>query len=158
MASGALPADARLLGSLTYGNGLVLQRSFTSDGDLDWLSVSDPAVTPGIFLLSREHVRSNQLDLTGIWDQTANTNSQTFIGASRGTRRADRRGIRDAMTGALYVLEVNAGGNTWHLSSDQLAQIREANGPEFERRRLEQFDAPRTAARVLAETTRAEAK
>ena len=78
MASGALPGDARLLGSLTYGNGLVLQRSFTSDGDLDWLSVSDPAATPGIFLLSRQHVRGNQLDLTGIWDQTANANSQTF--------------------------------------------------------------------------------
>jgi YD repeat-containing protein len=78
MASGALPGDAFLLGSLTYGNGLVLQRTFTSDGDLDWLSVSDPAVTPGVFLLSRQHVRGNQLDLTGIWDQTANTNSQTF--------------------------------------------------------------------------------
>jgi len=66
--------------------------------------------------------------------------------------------VRDAMTGALYVLEVNAGGNTWHFSSNHLARIREANGPEFERRRLEQFDALRTAARVLAEKTRAEAE
>ena len=65
--------------------------------------------------------------------------------------------VRDAKTGALYVLEVNAGGNTWHFSSDHLAAIRQANGPEFERRRLEQFDALRTAARVLAEKTRAEA-
>jgi hypothetical protein len=66
--------------------------------------------------------------------------------------------VRDAMTGALYVLEVNAGGNTWHFSSNHLAETREANGPEFERRRLEQFDALRTAARVLAEKTRAEAE
>lgn len=65
---------------------------------------------------------------------------------------------RDAATGALCVLEVNPGGNTWHFSSDVLAAARRANGPEFERRRLEQFDALRTAARVLVDRTRREAE
>jgi len=66
--------------------------------------------------------------------------------------------LREANTGALYLLEVNAGGNTWHFSSNHLAAHRRANGPEFERRRREQFDALRTAARVLADKTRAEAE
>ena len=59
--------------------------------------------------------------------------------------------IRDAASGRLYVLEVNPGGNTWHFSSRFLANIRARNGPDFEMRRINQFDALRTAARVLAE-------
>jgi hypothetical protein len=66
--------------------------------------------------------------------------------------------IRDAGTGTLYVLELNPGGNTWHFSSDYLAKIRAASGPEFEKQRRDQFDAMRTAARVLVERTNAEAK
>jgi len=66
--------------------------------------------------------------------------------------------LRDARTGALYVIEVNPGGNTWHFSSSYLATARRANGPEFERRRREQFDAMRTAARLLVARTLAEAE
>jgi hypothetical protein len=65
---------------------------------------------------------------------------------------------RDAKTGALYVLELNPGGNTWHFSSDILKALRRENGAEFERRRREQFDALRTAARVLVERTRNDAE
>jgi hypothetical protein len=63
--------------------------------------------------------------------------------------------LREAATGALYVLEVNPGGNTWHFSSAGAAMRR--NPPEFELARRRQFDALRTAARVLAERTVAEA-
>jgi glutathione synthase/RimK-type ligase-like ATP-grasp enzyme len=66
--------------------------------------------------------------------------------------------LRQAGSGALYVLEVNPGGNTWHFSSDHLAADRAANGPELERQRRQQFDAFRTAARVLVERTRREAE
>ena len=59
--------------------------------------------------------------------------------------------IRDAGSGRLYVLEVNPGGNTWHFSSRFLAGIRARNGPDFEAQRIRQFEAFRTAARVLAE-------
>ncbi len=65
--------------------------------------------------------------------------------------------LKDEATGKLYVLELNPGGNTWHFSSDYLAKVRAANGPEFEAQRLRQFDALRTAARLLAERTMAEA-
>jgi hypothetical protein len=65
--------------------------------------------------------------------------------------------IRDRHTGKLFVLEVNPGGNTWHFSSTYLAEARRQNGPEFEAERLRQFDALRTAARVLVERTNAEA-
>lgn len=65
--------------------------------------------------------------------------------------------IREQSTGRLYVLEVNPVGNTWHFSSDFLAEARRQNGPEFELQRLRQFDAFRTAARVLVERTNAEA-
>ena len=66
--------------------------------------------------------------------------------------------IREAATGRLYVLEVNPGGNTWHFSSRFLADMRQSNGRDFELQRLRQFDAFRTAARVLAERVRLEAE
>ena len=66
--------------------------------------------------------------------------------------------IREAGSGKLYVLEVNPGGNTWHFSSRFLADKRARNGPAAEEQRLRQFDAFRTAARVLAEGVRHEAQ
>jgi hypothetical protein len=66
--------------------------------------------------------------------------------------------IRDATTGKLYVLETNAGGNTWHFSSALQAESRRKNGPEFERLRRNQRDALRTAARLLVARTNAEAE
>lgn len=65
--------------------------------------------------------------------------------------------MRDARSGLLYVLELNPGGNTWHFSSAFLADMRRANGPAFEQERRRQFDAMRTAARVLVEKTMSEA-
>lgn len=66
--------------------------------------------------------------------------------------------IRDGATGEVYLLEVNPGGNTWHFSSDYLAERRAQTGPTRERLRIQQFDAFRTAARVLVERTMAEAE
>src|SRR2546423_1842840 len=66
--------------------------------------------------------------------------------------------IRKAATGRLCVLEVNPGGNTWHFSSRFLADRRATNGVAFESQRLHQFDAFRTAARVLVERVRLEAE
>jgi hypothetical protein len=66
--------------------------------------------------------------------------------------------IREASTGRLFVLELNSGGNTWHFSSNYAEPIRRIYGPEFELRRRQQFDALRTAARVLVERTRREAE
>ncbi len=66
--------------------------------------------------------------------------------------------IREAGTGQLYALEINPGGNTWHFSSHHLAEWRARLGADFERRRRTQFNAFFTAARVLAERTRAEAE
>jgi hypothetical protein len=66
--------------------------------------------------------------------------------------------IRDAATNALYVLEVNPGGNTWHFSSRFLAEARARRPAEHEHRRVRQFDAFRTAARVLVDKTNAEAE
>ena len=66
--------------------------------------------------------------------------------------------LRDAQTGALFVIELNCGGNTWHFSSEFMAERRKKYGEEFERQRRGQFDALRTAARVLVEKTNAEAE
>jgi hypothetical protein len=65
--------------------------------------------------------------------------------------------LQEAGTGDLYVLELNCGGNTWHFSSAQQAAERKRSGGDFEKRRHLQFDAFRTAARVLAARTVAEA-
>jgi hypothetical protein len=66
--------------------------------------------------------------------------------------------IRDAVTGKVFVLETNAGGNTWHFSSMLQAESRRKNGQLFERMRHNQRDALRTAARILVARTNAEAR
>ena len=63
--------------------------------------------------------------------------------------------LRDVRTGQLYVIEVNPGGNTWHFSSQFLAEERARNGEAFERERREQLDAFGTAALALVTATRA---
>ena len=65
--------------------------------------------------------------------------------------------IREATTGKLYVLEVNSGGNTWHFSSGYFSGLRRELGEDFVSTMHRQFDAFRTAARVLAARTNAEA-
>ena len=62
--------------------------------------------------------------------------------------------LRDARTGQLFVTEVNPGGNTWHFSSQYLAEERARNGEAFERERREQLDAFGTAAVALVGATR----
>ena len=61
--------------------------------------------------------------------------------------------VRDRSTGELYVLEVNPGGKTWHLSSFVAFQ----EPPENRRRKYEQFGALDIAADALIERTREEA-
>jgi hypothetical protein len=62
--------------------------------------------------------------------------------------------VRCAMTGALFVLEINPGGNTWTFSRAQAANTRRLLGVED---LSTEFDAWNTAARVLVEKTRADA-
>jgi hypothetical protein len=64
--------------------------------------------------------------------------------------------IREASTGNLYVLEANPGGNTWIFSKgDMTTRLKTALDVEH---LTDQFDAFRTAAKVLIERTRAEAE
>lgn len=65
--------------------------------------------------------------------------------------------LRDSANGALFVIELNCGGNTWHFSSTYSASFRRNYGAAYEQKRREQFDAMRTAARVLIERTNVEA-
>jgi hypothetical protein len=60
--------------------------------------------------------------------------------------------LKEHATGLLYAAECNPGGNTWHFSSSFAAQMRAemGNGRAL---LLEQFDALRTAARILASAT-----
>lgn len=59
--------------------------------------------------------------------------------------------IREAGTGALYVLEVNPGGNTWHFSSPLFANQRAKLGGKASF--TSQLDAFVVAARILARRT-----
>jgi hypothetical protein len=64
--------------------------------------------------------------------------------------------IREAKSGKLYVLEANPGGNTWIFSKGEMtARLKKSLGVEC---LTDQFDAFRTAAKVLVERTRAEAE
>jgi hypothetical protein len=62
--------------------------------------------------------------------------------------------IRDVHTGELYVLEVNPGGATWHLSSNLGKRLQERNGYSY----YEQFDAISVIADRLIHFTRREAE
>jgi hypothetical protein len=63
--------------------------------------------------------------------------------------------VREQSTGALYVLEINPGGNTWIFSRPSTpAVIKELGGYDLTR----QFDAFETIADALIERTRAEAE
>ena len=63
--------------------------------------------------------------------------------------------IRDVSSQNLYLLEINPGGNTWVFSRKSTPQtIQELDGIEP----ISQFDAFKTAARILVEKTRAEAQ
>ena len=68
--------------------------------------------------------------------------------------------VRDHKTGRPYVLELNCGGNTWHFSSNFNLDQRDTSQAALERRRRRrlQFDAMRTAARVLVARTNSEAE
>lgn len=58
--------------------------------------------------------------------------------------------VRCAVTGKLYVLEVNTGGHTWHFSSPHARRVvRETGGDPYT-----QLDGLARAARVLARKTR----
>ena len=61
--------------------------------------------------------------------------------------------VRDVGSGELYALEVNAGGNVWHFSS-QLQAERRARLPEDMKRRQEQYGAFDVAAKALVKATR----
>jgi len=61
--------------------------------------------------------------------------------------------MKAAASGELSVLEVNAGGNTWHFSSPASAYWRQAH-PEYLKAMKEQFGAFKAAARALIRQTR----
>jgi hypothetical protein len=61
--------------------------------------------------------------------------------------------IKDAHSGQLYALEVNAGGNVWHFSSRMLAK-RRAKFPGDEKARHSQYGAFDVAAKALIRATR----
>ncbi len=64
--------------------------------------------------------------------------------------------VREAQSRKIYVLEANPGGNTWIFSKgDITARLKATLGTE---RLTDQFDAFKTAAKVLIEQTRAEAE
>ena len=62
--------------------------------------------------------------------------------------------VRDVETGRLYVIEANAGGFTWHVSSEVGRKIQREFGFDIEGR----FGVQQKAARILAEHTRRHAR
>jgi hypothetical protein len=61
--------------------------------------------------------------------------------------------IRDAQSGELHALEVNAGGNVWHFSSRMMAEGR-ARKPEALKKVYDQYGAFDVAAKALIRATR----
>ncbi|MFO1091377.1 MAG: hypothetical protein U1E46_17525 [Hyphomicrobiales bacterium] len=65
--------------------------------------------------------------------------------------------VEEAESGALYALEVNAGGNVWHFSSPTWASVRETF-PNARTDMLNEFGAFDVAAKVLVKVTRQRAR
>jgi hypothetical protein len=63
--------------------------------------------------------------------------------------------IREEVTGRLFVLEINPGGNTWHFSSRYIARRR---SPTTREERIAQFGAWDVAACTLIKKVREEAR
>ncbi|MEP0068937.1 RHS repeat-associated core domain-containing protein [Pyruvatibacter sp.] len=62
--------------SFDYGNGLNLWRTFTDDYQLDQLLIENLSTSTTI--LQRWHVRSDDMNLTNIWDGVTPANDQSF--------------------------------------------------------------------------------
>jgi len=63
-----------LIQALDYGNGLDLLNTYTDDYEIDQLGVYDGLTD----IIQRVHARADDLNLTGITDNVATANSQTF--------------------------------------------------------------------------------
>lgn len=147
------------------GERISLYRVLTLFGE-PLYSVLDRGIRPRPPLTAPDEI----LDRIAIATQTVDTRGELVVEADvLAIARAAHAAIpevplkgcdiaRDGRTGSLYVLEVNPGGNTWHFSSRYLGRERATNGAAFEQQRIRQFDAFRTAARVLVDRTRAEAE
>lgn len=64
--------------------------------------------------------------------------------------------LQEEKTAEIYGIEVNAGGNVWHFSSQFLAESRKHH-PEHNEARLTQYNAFETAAKALINATRRQA-
>ncbi len=74
--------------SFDYGNGLNLWRTFTSDYQLDQLLVDNTSTSTAV--LQRFHTRTDNLNLTNIWDGLNSANDQSFwYSASNRLQNAD---------------------------------------------------------------------
>jgi hypothetical protein len=62
--------------------------------------------------------------------------------------------VRDAGSGAIYILEVNPPGSTWHISSDYSKEVRREHGLDY----MGQFGALDIIADALIDATRREAE
>lgn len=65
-----------LLQSLTHGNGLSLWKTFTQNYELDVLLTEDLSTSTA--LVHRSHTRTDNLNLTNIWDNVTSANHQAF--------------------------------------------------------------------------------
>ncbi|NJS14205.1 MAG: hypothetical protein HC788_05760 [Sphingopyxis sp.] len=79
----ALPGDGGLgqvdlLQSLTYGNGLVLWKNFSTDNELYQLIVEQTPSTPAGIRVNRFQNRADNTFITGIVDGVTAANSETF--------------------------------------------------------------------------------
>jgi YD repeat-containing protein len=71
---GAALGGADLLQSLTYGNGLVLAKTYSLDNELTRLKVSNGAT----IIVDRTYVRADLANLTGVIDGIAASNNESL--------------------------------------------------------------------------------
>jgi RHS repeat-associated protein len=83
------------LNALTYGNGLVLTKTFTQDYLLDRLKVEDSLTST--LVIDRSHARGDGLNLTGIADNIDSSRSQIYS-YTAANRLAQADGIWGTLT------------------------------------------------------------
>jgi RHS repeat-associated protein len=99
------------LQSLTYGNGLTLWKTFTSDYLLDVLLVEDPSIPQDI--ISRAHTRTDDLNLTNIWDNVSSSRNESYWYTA-----TNRLQNADGIWGALTYYYDGVGNRTHEILDD----------------------------------------
>lgn len=117
------------LQSMTYGNGLSLWKTFTSDYLLDLLLVEDTSIPQDI--IKRFHTRTDDINLTNIWDEVQSSRNESYW--YTGTNRLQNA---DGPWGSLTYYYDEVGNRTYEILTQGSTTTEKVFGYPWDSNRL----------------------